>query len=163
MLCFQKLINCWQCFCPAAHQASRWPGQTSLDRSAWPEEWFTRPFPERSSPLGQEINLISSVCMCVCVCTLSISLNWVSLSSHLALQESAWFCGLVRSWDAPCPSPCPFPTHPVWLKIPETLFRRIKPLRHPFPELVVVTPKTQFLYFTKQVLLSVWGKILIKI
>lgn len=113
----------------------------------------------RDPPLWAKRLISSALCACMCVCTLSISLSWVSLSSHLALQESAWFCGLVRSWDAPCPSPCPFPTHPFDLKIPGKLFGRITS----FPWAVVLTPKTQSLYFTKQVLLSVRGKILIKI
>lgn len=100
MLCFQKLINCWQCFCPAAHQASQQPGQTSLDHSAWPEEWFTKPFPEWSSPLGQEITLISSVCMYVCVDTqyfTQLSVAVISLGSILPLQGLP---GFVALWGA---------------------------------------------------------------
>lgn len=166
MHCFQKLINCWQRCCPASHQSSQWPGQTSLDRSAWPEEWFTKPFPERSSPLGQEINLISSVCACVYVYTQYFTKSnnaVISLSSVFPKQESARFYGLVRSCDAACPSPDPFSIHPIPLEIPGKLFRRIKPLLRPFPKLVVMTLKTLSLYFTKQVSLAIWGKILIKI
>lgn len=156
MHCVQKLINCWQRFCPAAHQASWWPGQTSLDRSAWPEEWFTKPFPEWSSPLVQEINLISSVCVCVYTQYSTKSNNAIILlSSVFPKQESAWFYGFVRSWDAACSSPDPPSICSIPLKIPGKLFRRIKPLLHPFPKLALMTFKTCSLCFTKQVLLAV--------
>lgn len=163
MLCFQKLINCWQRFCPAAQEASRRPSQTSLDHSAWPEEWFTKAFPERSSPLCQGINLISSVCMYVCVhAQYFTQLNFavISLGSVFPLQGLP---GFVALWGAGM-------LHfLLQVLLPLTLFdlkyqgSYSEELNHPFPEVVVRTPQTHSLHFTKQVLPSVWGRILIKI
>lgn len=144
MLCFQKLINCWQHFCPAVNQASQQPGQTSLDHSRL-EEWFTKPFPERSSPLRQEINPISSVCMHVCVDT-----QYFTQLSIAVISAPSSLCRICLVW--PCEElGCSM--YLLWVLLLPTLFD----LKYQgndseelhFPKLVVITPKTHSLHFTK--------------